>query len=180
MVTKNFKTIIASILQRSQSSGSSSPGLLPIKDVSGNTRYLSDYYYSNFPSAINTNYTNSTTSIGVAFGTGTTNPTEDDYNLVATITSGLSASSPSISHGLDASGNPYMNMDFTVTNNGSNSITITEAGYKQNVYCASSQGGTSSSTYVCLLDRTLLDEPVTIAAGSYAVIRYTLKTILPS
>ena len=179
MLTKNFKAVAAMLLAVGTSNRK---GLLPVKNYQGTTYYLmsSTFSQSNYyPYAYSNSVVYSNASTGINLGTGTTAATEDDYVLESIITSGLSCS-VNHSQGVDESGNPYLQYDITVNNTGSASVTIGEIGYTQSLFAATAQGDTSGSGQRCLLDRTVLDTPVTIPAGSYAVIRYTLKTILGS
>lgn len=175
MITKNFKQFVACILQAT--SNSTPYGILPVKNVSGNTYYVSSYF-NNFPRGATETFTLTATTAGISVGSGDTAATENDYQLESTITSGLTAQVNRVV-GLD-SGDPYIRYDVMLTNNSANSITINEIGYKQTLSCSDTQGGTGTTSRVCLLDRTVLSSPVVIAAGEYVVIRYTLKTVIPS
>lgn len=176
MLTKNFTNFMAMILDAYNSNSRS--GLLPVKATNGTTYYLTGYF-NGYPQNPTISLATSASSTGIHFGRGTTAPTEEDYALESLITSGLSISVSS-SHSLDGSGNPALQLDITVTNTSSADITVGEIGYAQSLHASTAQGSTSNAYRVCLLDRTVLDSPVTIPAGGYAVIRYTLKTILGS
>lgn len=174
MRTKNFLNLMALVFERC----SVTKGLLPCKAYDGTTYYITPSTFTNtssFPYSAAQILTISSTQPGFCVGSGTTAATEDDYDLASQITSGLSASIVANPY-LDDNNDPCVDFDLTITNTGSTPVTIAEIGYKQNITCAAAQGGTSSSNRVCLLDRTVLDEPVTIPASDYAVIRYTLKT----
>lgn len=95
---------------------------------------------------------------GTYFGTGTTPPTMKDYNLESPIMDGTLASSNA--------GNAMFGFEkdharvyrtHEVFNNGTNDVTITEVG----VFGAVS----SSSPILFMIDRTVLDKPITIPAG---------------
>ena len=180
MITKNFKAIIACLLQSSSTSGNSG-GLIPVKDTSGTTQYLSSKF-SAFPYTVGTTVRISTGSqSGIWLVTGTTQPTENDYNLESRITSGLSASTPTITYGVDISGNPYKELLFTLTNTTSSDISISEIGFFQESFVAATQGAIpGSSATAIMLDRTVLSTPVTVPANDSAAIKYTLKTVMPS
>ncbi len=174
MITKNFKNLAACLLQAS----GSGYGMLPVTNVS-NTVYYVYPSFNGFPYSRTQSYTSNATSAGISVGSGNTAATEDDYQLESTITSGLSAQ-VNIENGFDNDGNPYVRFDVMLTNTTANAITVNEIGYKQNIYAATAQGSSGGSGRVCLLDRTVFATPVEIAAGGYQVIRYTLKTTLPS
>lgn len=171
MITRNFKMFLAAILQIKSSAAT--PGYLPVVNVSNVTKYLG-FYTSTIA---NTVLVNSLTNAGIWIGTGSDSPTENDYNLKSRITSGLTASTPTTTQGVDSDGNPYLTYLFTLTNTTSSDITVSEIGYVQNGG-ASSAIGESTSLDRFLLDRTVLDSPVTVPAGGSAAIEYTLKTVL--
>lgn len=110
---------------------------------------------------------------GQAFGTGDTPPTEDDYTLESVITSGISASAPSASTEFDTVNNRYIRrLTYTINNDSDSDITIKEVGTYRGIAYASTLGATGSSTKLLLVDRTVLDTPLTIPAGEAGVLRY--------
>lgn len=176
MITKNFKMLVACLLQ---SAGSNSTnGFVPAKDVFGNTRYLGFKLGSYFPSSKTVSVTFSNQQ-GIQLGSGNTPASENDYTLDSQITSGLSASTPTQEYGVDASGNPFVDYTFTLTNSTGSPIEVKEIGYAQ-ILVASANLNASASNYPFLLDRTVLDNPITIPANDYAAVKYTLKTVLPT
>lgn len=175
MITKNYKNLLACVLTTRGSSNGQ--GMLPVKATNGTTYYINGYFSSAYPASLVTSFTTSANASGLTVGTGATAATDDDYKLQSQITSGVSGSVV-MANSLDGAGNPQLACTLTLTNTGSSAITISEIGYSQNLNATTTQGGTSSSARTCLLDRTVLDTPVTIAAGAYAVIKYTLKTVV--
>lgn len=118
---------------------------------------------------------------GIYVGSGTITPTETDYTLAAPITSGLSATvSVAGDECFDSDGNPQVKQVITLTNTSSGDITISEIGWfaKQIVY--SSNNTVNGSGRLVMMDRTVLNSPVTIPAGESAAITYTIKVVLPS
>lgn len=178
MLTKNFKALMATILE--SNNGAGRVGILPIKQPNGTVYYITPSFSNCFPSNTSYYFTTSRDSTGIQLGTGSTPSTEDDYTLESIITGGLNASSAITHCDVDSSGNPFLDLDLTVTNTSSNDITVREIGYCQTIQCTTTKGGTSYTGRSFLLDRTVLSNPVTIPAGQYAVIRYTLKTIIGS
>jgi hypothetical protein len=170
MLTNNFNAMIAIVLQRC----STYKGLLPITAYNGTQYWINP---GTNLSSVTMTLTTSASGTGICVGTGNTAAAATDYQLESPITSGLTASVTQMV-GVDGSGNPYLTFDVTITNTGSASVTIKEIGYRQNLSGATENGGSSVSNRVCLLDRTVLDEPVTIAAGGIGTIRYTLKTVI--
>lgn len=172
MITKNFEKFMSTVLE---GGNFTPPGLIPIKNTQGVDKYLS-FRTAGFPATTNVNVVFNT-SAGIHLGTGNTPSTENDYQLESQITSGLSASSTTNTYGLDTNGNPYVKYLFTVSNTTNSDIVISEIGYAQNFYASSSIGG-SASAYTFLIDRTVLDTPVTVPANDSAALKYTLKTDL--
>lgn len=173
MRTKNFKAVAAMMFERC----GVNKGLLPVVGVDGNTYYLTPNNYSNgYPYNTTLTLQGNSTYAGFCVGSGSTAATEDDYDLVNQITSGLSASIVQNAY-LDEDDNPAVDYDLMITNTSAEPIIIGEIGFKQPLYTSTVQGtGTSLYNRVCLLDRTVLASPVTIEAGAYAVIRYTMKS----
>lgn len=114
-------------------------------------------------------FTLGTNNDGVVLGRGTTPATLDDYMLEDQITEGLSAS---VASELDADNDTVLTL--TVTNISAEDITIGEIG----IVVAAPTGTNSGSTKV-LIERTVLDSPVTIPAGGVAVVTYTIKLNIP-
>lgn len=169
MITKNFKALMALILQ----SSNNNTGTVPVKGVNGTTYYATNNLA--FPKNPSLGFTLSETAAGVSFGTSGTAATENDYKLGSAITSGLSASVLHSSK-MESDG-PASTLKFTVTNTSGSSITIREVGFKQTLAVSSTQGAAGTSSVVCLLDRTVLSTPLTIASGDSAILNYKLKTL---
>lgn len=167
MLTNVFKKIMMLILENNIDQKS----LLEAKDVNGNTYWLRNYsvgFSTSLSLVFGYNFD------GIVLGTGTTEPTEDDYRLENIITSGLTGSFTTNSGVED--GSPYGDINLTLQNTSNAAITITEIGIIRSYNDATSFGATSGSSHRYLMDRTVLAEPVTIAAGATAIITYTLKT----
>jgi hypothetical protein len=98
-------------------------------------------------------------------GSGSTPASVDDYMLESMITT--SVSSGGISNSIDNDGNFVIIAN--VKNNGSSTITINEIGIPSNCYNG------SSSSVVCLIERTVLDEPITLVAGESCFISYKVR-----
>ena len=175
MITKNFKQVAKQLLCFGSSGGSQ----LPIKIYSGMTRYLAPSISAQgFPASTHHSTFQTTASgTGIHIGSGNTPATENDYDLEAQITSGVSGTvAQNLSQ--DSNVNPQRELVVTITNTGNTDITINEIGYFDGLNCNSTQGSTSSfSVATAMLDRTVLAAPLTIAAGDYGVIKYTLKGI---
>lgn len=174
MITKYFKDLMKLFLQSSGSTNAN--GFLQAKDLEGNTIYLAPRF-SQFPGTITTTVTFFNSS-GIQLGTGTSAVSETDFSIENQISSGLTAGTPTITRGLDANGDPYLQFIIAVTNTSATDIVISEIGYAQNIY-ASSTINTNSTANMILFDHTLLEAPVTVPANNgTAVIVYQLKTII--
>lgn len=183
MVTRNFLNILAMALQ-----AESVAGALPLRGVSGSLAYArgggtsANQCSECFPGYFTAEMTTSAENAGISIGSGGTAARETDYNLEATITSGVSLSRAKKSSGVDENGCPYVQFDITVTNTGSEPITVREIGYKQpygkvTKYPNGSETNGNDAPRVFLLDRSVLAEPLTIAAGDAGIINYRLCTI---
>lgn len=176
MITKVFKTFMGmAFISRSSNYVAINKAF---KDVQGNDKYLIPYFNEMFPDAFSYTFQTGAASTGIWFGSGTAAATENDYCLASRITSGLTVTTTT-SGGVDASGNPYTTNVFTVRNTSNAAITIAEIGSVQKLYAGTSAGATSGGNTSFLIDRTVLANPVTIAAGDTAVIDYTTKTVIP-
>ena len=176
MITKNFKALMALILQ---STGTTAAKVLIQAHDTSNQQWYLGTRFTYYPSSISTGIRIGNTSVaGVWLGSGNTPPTEDDYILDNRITSGLSAGSPSMATGLDGDGNPYLSLTYLLTNGTASDITVREVGYVQSISCASGLGSTENADLKYLLDRTVLETPLVVPANGTAVLRYILKTII--
>lgn len=114
---------------------------------------------------------NSTKTLGNGYlmlGTGTTAPTADDYRLESPITKNLSCDSVSVSRT-----SITKTYTATFTNSGSSDITVTEVGFI--VYIRYFNSNTSENSDHFLMDRTVLETPITIPAGESRTVTYELS-----
>ena len=156
----------------------SSDAFIPAKMSNGDNRYINTYIRNKQFTGINSALisTGTTASSGVAFGSDDTPPSENDYILGNQIT-GFSATTPSPVTIFDADSNKYIAaLNYTVTNNNADAITIREVGLFVRMRAALAQGGkpgtSASYEYSVMLDRTILSTPVTIPSGESKVVRY--------
>ncbi len=169
MITKNYENLLASILEAS----SGATGGLPVINVNGVTRFKTGKFGSTFPAGVTASTTLSATSAGISVGTGDAAESPNSVNLENTITSGVSLS-VTATNGCEAPGIRYLDYQVTVTNTGSEAITVREIGYKQPIYAARIPGSISDLSEVYLFDRTVLDPALVIQAGDAGVIKYRL------
>jgi hypothetical protein len=170
MRTKNFKTMMAMMFERC----AVNKGMLPMVGRDGVTYYAgpstgAGYQNPGWAFQLNPTYA------GFCVGTGATAESENDYELESMITAGLSASVVTNPH-LDEDDYPSVDFDLTITNVSSETITIAEIGMKQPLSSTTELDGTAFGNRVFLIDRTVLEHPVSIPAGEYAIIRYTFTT----
>ena len=145
--------------------------VIPVKDKTGasvNVGITNSSGGKPWPSdrSYQTTFTTSNVGIGISLGSGSTPAAETDYALESIITSGISTSIITAMQ-QDSNGNPQTIDTITVTNTGSSDITIGEIG----MTVTPKNSGTL--IYV-LVDRTVLDSPITIPANESAVITYTI------
>ena len=108
----------------------------------------------------------------VMFGTGDTPPTINDYNLSGNFITGLVATKATTN--LINSDSFSITTRYTLTNTGAEAVTIKEVGLGQSFnYYGSSENS-------CLIDRTVLDTPVTIPAGGVGQVEYTITFNYPT
>ena len=108
----------------------------------------------------------------VMFGTGDTPPTINDYNLSGYFITGLVATQ--VTTNLINSDSLSISTLYTLTNTSAEAVTIKEVGLGQS-FCYS---GNSKNS--CLVDRTVLDTPVTIPAGGVGQVEYTITFNYPT
>ena len=109
---------------------------------------------------------------GVIIGTGTAPAAFDDYKLSGDLITKFSFS-VSVNKKHTESGFEVTAL-YTITNTNSTEITIGEIGLIANQYTNS-----TSASYVALLERTVLEEPVTIPPGGIGQVEYTIRMNYP-
>lgn len=113
-----------------------------------------------------------TANTGVILGDGNTPVTFEDYCLSGNQITGFSYSQ-SITKELTDNGECRLNCLYTITNANSEAITVSEIGLIAGV-------SSGSSTYALMVERTVLDESITIEAGGVGVINYMLTLKYPT
>lgn len=113
-------------------------------------------------------------SDGVKFGTGTTPVTFEDYCLSGDMINNLAFSTVT-QHASDNNG-VHITAVYTITNNNPTDVTIGEVGmmYRH----VTSQTGIVGN--YMLIERTVLDTPVTIPAGGIGQVVYTITFNYPT
>jgi len=174
MLTKNAKKLILYELMNSNQQGTGNPApattRFTLTNISGadKTTFLSYNSVYSFINSLNHMMTAPTTNsiTFIRVGTGTTEATEDDYKLENYAT-GLTCDSV-----VTAIGGNYSKKTYTATfsNTTDADISVTEIGFFTNCYY-----DTTNENDNFLLDRIVLDTPITIPAGESKPITYELS-----
>lgn len=185
MFTNNFRKLLFKYVfganttnssSEPPSSYSSKPTLI---SISGSSCYFDANNYQSLQniwrSAINSLSTLDTTPTDgrgcIILGNGTNQgESPEDFRLESQITTNLSCDSVSVSRNTTVK-----TYTATFSNSGTSDITVTEIGYVSRM-CYYIRSSTDTYTYDnFLMDRTVLDTPVTIPAGESRTITYTLS-----
>ena len=160
MLTKNFYSYMRAAFQKSAST-------FKLTDGSTVTTSLGSTSYP--PFMVMNSWAKQSKAIGVSFGTGTTPATVSDYCLESILASTqINVSVPSaVSYSRGDTYEEY-SVTFGITNKTTEAITISEVGLT-----AEPSGG--NPILYALVDRTVLDTPVTIPAGQSKQITYTIR-----
>lgn len=177
MLTNLGKKIFAAASQGilpyvSYTASTSVPAYLPFKDNTGSDFYTVPRFYNNIGF---TPITEITGEGGVAFGSGTTAPTVNDYTIEHLLTD-ISATVTSAASRVDPVTGNYTNyVDFVISNNTESEITVSEICRFGNFRVSTTLGGNLTTTLKNgLIDRVVLANPVVIPSGSAGTIRYEL------
>lgn len=169
MLTKNAKNFILRALMRSAGTGTSSPdlgGSFTLTNAEGTS--ITTGYSSDIANAFINSLNHMDTVAGsdattyIKCGTGTAEATENDYQLEADAT-GLTCDSVATA----ISANDTKTYTATFSNSTANAITVAEMGF----FCCSYTGIAYDNF---LLDRIVLDTPITIPAGESKPITYEI------
>lgn len=131
----------------------------------GGYSYISNSYYS---------------GCQTIFGTGNVSPTTDDYRLSGDVIRGLSPTNVTLTSVFErVNGVNKLITTYTISNTLGKDITIGEIGIMTTIrayYYLYSQNKNGYDIYIpILLERTALDEPITIPADGIGKVTYTLE-----
>ena len=112
------------------------------------------------------------TYLGIIIGTGDTPVTPDDHKLSGSMITAYAGSVASTCSA-DENGTTLTAL-CTITNSGSSAFTIREVGL------LGKDKNTSSTSSTILVERTVLDVPLTIEPGSVGQLTYTIKLNYPT
>lgn len=137
-------------------------------DIGSNSGTLRNVWNATVNS-LSTLATTPTNGLGyIVLGSGTTAPTADDYRLESPITTNLSCDSVSVSRNTT-----IKTYTATFSNSGTSDITVTEIGYVSRIIYTYSNWEHIYDNF--LMDRTVLDTPITIPAGESRTVTYELS-----
>lgn len=112
----------------------------------------------------------SLTNQGIIFGSGSTPATVDDYKLEAMITAGLSWN---MSKSITPENDPSWLI--TLTNTSDEDFTIGEVGILAGAFTAANSGSPS----IVLMERSVLENPITIPSGGVGQVEYAIRLQVP-
>lgn len=173
MILNNYKSMMNMVFSYNR-----------IKHTFVNTSGVEEYIYVNVDSAycgyilqstafskLDTLAT-STAGYGVVFGTGTTPPTPNDYTISGEQIKTIAATSQ-VSCIVNDDGSHDLIAEYVIHNTGSTAFTIGEIAYIATVVGGPAK--TTSSNRPCMMDRTVLDVPVTVEADGVCQLTYKIK-----
>lgn len=105
---------------------------------------------------------------GLHFGTGSTPAAASDYALESRITSGLSFTKGELALYEEQEGRYIASVSHAITNTSDAEINIYEIGVVANYF-----NGSNTAKYY-LMERTVLTEPITLAAGETKLVTYKI------
>jgi hypothetical protein len=141
----------------------------PISIGSGSSAYVLRRVWITTVNALSTLATTPTNGLGyIVLGNGTTEPTPEDYRLESQITTNLSCDSVSVSRNTT-----IKTYTATFSNSGTSPMTITEIGYVSRIIYTYTYFNFVYDDF--LMDRTVLETPITIPAGESRTVTYELS-----
>ena len=204
MWTRNYTNLLNSMITVLSSGGSSSSFgfgnnyLFNYKNTKGNVyeicTYSSDSNYANYATAsafLSGGGVNSTANVNtltkldewfrqsrthtvyVALGSSSTEPTYEDYTLGSLITSySKDSSAATVTRNDDGT----FTIDYRIIITATEDITVREIGIFKPVAHKGSSYSSDYNSYYTLLNRMVLDEPITIASGESANVSFSITT----
>lgn len=177
MILKNYWEIFAMIMARKKSAP------VKITKTDGNEAII---YYNSSNATSNasglwfgdTAMTTAVDSSGVIFGTGTTPPTAEDFRLSGTVVTGIKSTTNFVGT-YDELGGGFT-VTYTITNNNADPVTIGEVGVIMRVYHYNSSSDNTNRTSYAMIERSVLDEPIVIPAGSAGQVVFSIRMNKPS
>lgn len=118
----------------------------------------------------------SDSSAGVIFGNGDAAPKPDDYCLSGDIITNLAAICTASRICTDEK--VELTALYTITNNNNMAVTLSEVGLFASIRVIESNGGAAKKAH--LVERTVLDNPITIEPGGVGQVTYTITMNYPT
>lgn len=141
----------------------------PISIGSGHNNHVLTSVWNTTVNSLSTLATTPTDGLGyIVLGSGTTEPTPENYRLESQITTNLSCDSVSVSRNTTVK-----TYTATFSNSGTSDITVTEIGYVSRILYTYSNWNYIYDNF--LMDRTVLDTPITIPSGESRTVTYELS-----
>lgn len=181
MLTKTGKSflsclMVGDVIPMTNQTSAVSVSLIPVKGIDGNSFFCPAYYQAVSFNMITGQLVSSgaSGSNGVAIGSGTTPPTENDYTLESQIT-GITASSPAKTFIIED--NKYkIRYDYSIQNDTGSTVVISELGLFRNTAYSATKGGNAvgypGGLRSIMIDRIVLETPITIPNGQAGTLRY--------
>ena len=177
MLTNNYKKMaLCNVLGRSDSTYNRFQQQLVAKNGTSFLSYCTynTLGYYNILGEILRNPSTAVIARTCCFGDGNVTPTADDYNLSGNVITNLSFTT-TMSYTQEDDG-VRMTAVYRITNNNSTPVTISEVGlFGKGFTSLTGSGGDE-----ILLERSLLDYPVTIEAGGFGDVTYEVKAYYPT
>lgn len=154
---------------------SSAKACIIAKNAGGQTCYTGpSTYYQTANILTGITASGNSASAGLALGSGDTPPTENDYTVETIISNLTGTNNPNIYDSYDSSTGIYtVYLDTLLSNATASDITVKEICRFTRVPTGSALGQTVSGNYVSIMmDRTVLDTPLTVPAGGTKTLRY--------
>ena len=175
MLTKNFyNQMMATISGKKIYSGLVIPDGT-VQDAARGSGPVSKMFDSMYDLAIG-DVPTSTSFTGVRIGTGVTPATIDDHTLESVITSGMSVANQQTVSVTQENGFVAAYATYSVTNTGKMPVAISEIG----LFCKGWFDSSAGQEVVILVDRTVLESPITINPGEAKPITYTIRFNYPT
>lgn len=172
MITNNFKKAVQLLMTSKYSDFVNNMNLVDVNGNNKSLKYIHDSYFDfyRFPANMRIFRKINRLENGIFFGNGEKQVSENDYRLNGAILNDKLECMATVTAENDGDVRKIVGV-YTLRNTSDSEITIREIGLV---------GYTSdynTSVYL-LIDRTLLDEPLTLAAGETGEITYTIENTL--
>ena len=112
---------------------------------------------------------------GYIFGTGNVAPTVDDFKLSGDMIASSKIAVTQVSTFAREDDTIQYTMEYTIANNAAQAITIGEVGLVDYFHYAQGSGSSYQYYYPMLVERTALENPITIEAGGVGKVTYTIE-----